>query len=109
MHTGGGYAHQSDLGDIGVPTHDARTGHGLQSGLGPLHPLLVVRRAAHTGSALGSHSDWVILAGHCSEAPQTQGSEEEAEGSLVLPSGELGGHVCGQCQFFITQWKATGI
>ena len=82
---------------------------GCSLDLGPLHPLLVVRRAAHTGSALGSHSDWVILAGHCSEAPQTQGSEEEAEGSLVLPSGELRGHVCGQCQFFITQWKATGI
>lgn len=82
---------------------------GCSLDLGPLHPLLVVRRAAHTGSALGSHSDWVILAGHCSEAPQTQGSEEEAEGSLVSPSGELGGHVWGQCQFFITQWKATGI
>ena len=82
---------------------------GCSLDLGPLHPLLVVRQAAHTGSALGGHSDRVILAGHCSEAPQSQGSEEEAEGSLVSPSGELGGHVWGQCQFFITQWKATGI
>lgn len=56
---------------------------GCSLDLGPLHPLLVVRQAAHTGSALGGHSDRVILAGHCSEAPQSQGSEEEAEGSLV--------------------------
>lgn len=102
MHTGGGYVHQSDLGDTGVPTHNARTGLDL----GPLHPLLVVRRAAHTGSALGGHSDRVILAEHCPEAPQTQGSEEEAEGSLISPPGE---YLCGQCQLFITQWKATGI
>ena len=79
---------------------------GCSLDLGPLHPLLVVRRAAHTGSALGGHSDRVILAEHCSEAPQTQGSEEEAEGSLESPPGE---HLWGQGQLFITQWKATGI
>lgn len=66
VHTGGGYAHQSDLGDIGVPTHEARTGHGLQSGFGPTAPSAGCQAGSTHRICFGrpfgqDHPGWALL------------------------------------------------
>lgn len=96
---------QSDL-DIGVPTHEARdrpraavwiwahcTSAGCQAG-STQDLLWEATRQGHPG--------WAQLRLPSLKALRKRQREPgitSTEGSLVSPSGELGGHVWGQCQF----------